>query len=294
MGALPNALSDVKPSSPGTARKTIEKHRPRGWKELHQATAAGTDYEKGVGWFPVPHDALAQVVRLSSGNLCTLLLFAILQNYGRQWCGKGKLPDESQALSIDELAILFRVTRHAVNEVLAYLAAREMAVIARIAGGRIVVKLRLPEWSGIEDDYPTWKSKQPAEAPEPEENPAVEPAAPAVQPGRVPITRKPEKVRAGHRLCRPIKCGVKEMEMVVSPNSPVDIEITAAVVSGRLVIEAIGTGEHTAKAGSIDPGKQRRAKPKTYTDEELDEIVRQSREERLAREREARRAKCQP
>jgi hypothetical protein len=246
MGALANPQpqqyrkSTSPRKTPGTAQSAVERCQPRGWKELHQASSAGTDYDRGTGWFPFPHDACAQLQRLSSGNLCTWLVLNVLQNLGRQWSGRGALPEESQALLIEELAILNRCTVHAVNEVLAYLIARRMAKVSRIAGRRIVIRLLFRDWAEIEDDYPTWARKQVKELPVEDEQEEEAEALPAVKEGRVELTRTPQRIHAGSRFCRPVKVGVRDLEVAVMPQSPVDIEISAAVVSGRLVLECIG------------------------------------------------------
>jgi len=226
-------------------------------QEMHDSMRAG-------GWYRSNNEDLAQKIRLTSGNICTLMIDIFFCNLGRQYRGKGPEPKETTPFKVDELAIYLNVDRKAINNVLAYLKDRKMVTVSRLTGGRFIVLLHNELWPSIEDDYETWKKKQPLRVPQVEEeestNDSVDSAI-AVKPGIVPITRKPERVAAGCRSrAYAIKTGVRDYELDLS-ESPIDIEMSAAVISGRFVVKCVGQVETLRSKGNA-----KREKSNTYGD----------------------------
>lgn len=238
MGALPNVTP--RPSK-STTRKQPEragtpagKCVPRTRKEIGDSLRRGTDYDKGVGWYRLFGSFFVDRVRLSSGLTCTNLLDFIWQDIQ----AKGDaVPAESRALDVAEMAVFLAVDERSINRELAYLQERGMATVARLTGGKVVVELKVRDWSRIQPDYQQWaeerrKSLDEQAAESAEETPLEQP----VKPGTVALTKKPVLVRGGcsSRTIK-VETGVSGLKFEWQ-YTPVDFQFLAAVHSGELVL----------------------------------------------------------
>lgn len=254
MGALANVItprvSERSRKQPATARTAAGVCRPREWKDLDAETRAGTDYKKMVGWVPLYHAMLADLVRLSSGAACYGLVLLVLQNLGRNHEG-GRPAAETRPLDVGELASLLSCDERTINRELAYLVERSMALVARLAGGKVVVSLRFTEWPQIEQSYKAWADakremldEQAEEASEDEEE------AKPVKAGAVSLTPKPVVVRGGcASRSIPVNTGVSGLKFEWK-HSPLDFEFSAVVHSGELIVSG-WLPEQKAKTKSL-------------------------------------------
>jgi hypothetical protein len=250
LGALQQPLHTPEPSQkkqPNRASRQNEPpkhaHKPREWKELDRNLRAGTDYDTVTGWAPMYGAFIADLLGLSSGAACTHLLLICLHNLGRKRKGSEPLPEETDPLSVAELSSLLECDERHVNRVLEYLAdprdkknPAPMAVIARLKDSRVVIRLLYRTWHRLKR-YKPWLEERQAtlhDAAIDEDKPEESEDQP-VKSGTVNLTRKPERVSAGHRSrAIPVTTGVRTYRFEWQCKR-LDIQFTAAVQSGELI-----------------------------------------------------------
>lgn len=246
MGALPNYQQPekTKRKQPPRPKKgdPAAKCKPRTRDEVLADVGRGTNFDSGVGYLILFHDNLMNIARLTSGNVCTLLLLRMFQALSRNGKGSAALAPDTSDLSVLDCALFCRCDERTINRTLGYLEARGMVTIARLADSRFVCNLRYREWSAIELSYEAWdEARRLAEASEAAEDLQSEEDSdsPAeVKPGIVPITTKPHVVKAGHpdRESK-VPCGVRSFQ-VQWEHAGLDLKYQAVVDSGKFILTA--------------------------------------------------------
>ncbi len=223
-------------SSPSTGRKPAGKARQpqekcrarRTLDEVDRACRAGTDYAKQVGYLAVPHAFLADLSRLTSGNVCTMMCLLALQDLSRQAPRPMSYPTETGAMSVLDLATLIRCDERSVNRVLEYLETRGMATLARLADSKFVISLHLPDWSKISKSYEEWERENRAKEEESAKDEEKE--------KDTVLTPEPERVEAGQQSRQiPVTTRVKFLRITWG-DKVLALSYRAAVTSGELGI----------------------------------------------------------
>lgn len=246
MGALPNVL-------PRTPRKQPARAAKAGAADLRSVPRdlAVLDAEfRGAAetaWTPVPTTFDSNRFRLASGGTFWALTSYLIQLCGRKRKANQPLPLETE-LDILEASMLLRVAERSINRELAYMQQRDMAIVARLAGGKAIVRLLLypemvgdksyPGWSAIKQCYAAWASSQRVSLDEQSEEIGEDSTDEvAVKAGIVTLTKRPRKIRAGAKeKALPVNVGVKSYRMdLVEDESALDVSYTAAVHSGEFI-----------------------------------------------------------
>jgi hypothetical protein len=254
MGALPN--TSPRPSIRKPAAKAVSNEAPDIRPVPRDLAQIDADFRgpAGTAWTPVPRTFDADRFRLNSGAT-----FWGLTSYILHECAKDRRPNAAVSyecqIDIAETAALLRVAERSVNRELAYLTARDMAIVARLAGGKAVVRLvvapelvnvkttegtirkQYPGWAAIKQSYQEWAAAQRVsleEQAEETEDTSTEEAP--VKRGVVPVTRSPRKLKPGKQEKPvPVTTGVKAFRMDLVESDELDVSYTAAVHSGEFV-----------------------------------------------------------
>jgi hypothetical protein len=182
------------------------------------------------------------------------LCLIVLQNLGRQ-IQKGSspiLPEESETLSIPELAALMGCDVRQVNRVLEYLDKRKMAVVSRLAGERVVVHLSYRQWGTIEQSYADWFKATQIHKVTPEETEEPQDINVPNLTGSENLTPKPVTLKGGASPTKsraiPVHCGIRTVR-VQWQGKTLDVAFRSEINSGELVTTLWLPGEPYESAG---------------------------------------------
>ena len=254
MGALPNLV----PKSP---RKPVSRALKPNTPDLLVAPrdlAAIEAAFRGAGsaWTPVPITFELDRFRLASGAT-----FWALTGYLIHFFGRGRLPGVpfpwEGEIDITEIALLLRCSERQINRELLYMQQRDMAIVARLPGGKAVIRLVvLPEWAGdkqypgwsnIPQAYTEWAAAQRQSLDEQADEAAAEEENPADKEKTVVKLSSQKVKRGGQSKRQTVDAFVKSMRVKCQENS-VDIQFSGEVVSGELVLSVCGEKQQTPRS----------------------------------------------
>lgn len=249
MSALPDKLppKQRKPQSKRQIKATQSDIAiaPRSLQEID------APFRGGDNWTAIPRSYDSDRVRLASGVTFWALTTYLTHLSGRDRQAGEQLSFEAE-FSIPEAALWCRCNERSIDRELLYLSQRDMAIVARLAGRRVLVRLMVrpeqvgdkqyPGWQNIPQSYVEWAAaqrqsldEQQAELERENDNPVV----------RLTKTR----VRPGHQSeAQQVDCHIKSLRVKCPKDSPIDIELSGKVVSGELVVSVSGIAQEVAES----------------------------------------------
>ena len=267
MGALPNesprpAREPKKRTplqSPTSPLEPRDLPRDRAAIEADFRFGKGTSGDPGGAWAPQYREFVAARYRLTSGGTFYGVTDYIVQQCARK--RKQGTPFNWDAeINVPELAVLLEVNERSINRELLYMQQRDMAIVARLAGGRAVARIvfeseaigdkLFPGWANIADSYKTWAAAQRKTLDEQAEELEAEAENP-VDKEATYVKIKPQAVKRGKGSKSKIDAFVKSMRVECDEKSPVDINILGEVVSGELVLSVCGSETKTPRSTQV-------------------------------------------
>lgn len=267
MGALPNesprpAREPKKRTplqSPTSPLEPRELPRDRAAIEADFRFGKGTSGDPGGAWAPQYREFVAARYRLTSGGTFYGVTDYIVQQCARK--RKQGTPFSWEAeINVPELAVLLEVNERSINRELLYMQQRDMAIVARLAGGRAVARIvfeseaigdkLFPGWANISESYKAWAAAQRKTLDEQAEELEAEAENPADREA-IYVKIKPQSVKRGKGSKSKIDAFVKSMRVECDEKSPVDINISGEVVSGELVLSVCGNDTKTYRSTQV-------------------------------------------
>ncbi len=254
------ALRQPRPSEPVRKPPAVETKRDKYGRDPNsplEQLRGHTDYETETGYSPLYDGALADLPRLTSGNVCTLfLLVCNMLSLGRQRAKGSKRFLSTEPISALDLAVLCHPSGAAgvrdIQRLLSELPERGLISVKQLKNGttRYVISLLYSKWQGLED-YAVWKRRQVVEIDSAaEEAEADDSDLTPISKDAVVLFKRPAVVRPG-RASRATRVNVGVREVVCQNDSPtVDIVFSAVVQSGRLVVSS--TSQAIAQKGESE------------------------------------------
>lgn len=251
MGALRSQVAD-KPGSTSAPAAKAAVAAPTALERLR----ARTNYKTDTGYSPLYHAALAELPRLSSGQVCTFFLLMVnMLSYGRPDKPKSGRHVWTLPVTVEELAELCRCHVRDIQRQIQNLApkspknpeGRGLISVQRAKRGAYKLCLLYQDWAKL-PDYTSGCKVVSIDEPEA----ADDDAQVEIEREAVRLVKRPQVVRGG-RACRsiPVSVGVKSLR--VQHTGALDLTFDAVVSGGQLVlstragVKADGEGEANAK-----------------------------------------------
>lgn len=227
MSALPNLLpSQKKPPAQATRPAKLNRFG-RDPGSPGERTRDSSDFDTEKGYAPFFHAFLADWPRLSSGHVSDVLfMWCLSRSLGRSVKKGEPRPQATLPFIVEEAASALRCDVRSIERELAGWKTRKVAEVTSEGKGLVVVKLLYRTWEVL----PDYKNVV--------EITSGKPAASEVKDTtKIELTKEPVACKAGGRSkAVKVDCGIKKFHLV-NP-SVVDLEITAMVLSGDLVVTA--------------------------------------------------------
>ena len=196
-----------------------------------------SDYDTGVGYGPFFHAFLADWPRLCSGYISAMLLNVVVcKSLGRSVRKGEPRATCTQPIAVEDLARLCgadygRCDVRSIERELKSWHERKIAHVKKEGKGLVSIELLYRGWEAL----PNYKSIVDIGTGKPVEDEPTDGDEKAKEHTRIELTKSPVACKAGGRSKGvKIDCGVQQFHLV-NP-SPVDLEITAMVLSGDLGI----------------------------------------------------------
>jgi hypothetical protein len=233
MGALPNTTPRPSRKAPAKALKPSKKNQYGRDPGSPSERMRVSDYESQdfAPYCPMPMSFLADIPRLTSGNSCTLLIWAIWAKSAGRGAKKGeRRPEWTMPIPTEDLAQICRCDDRTIQRELVALEKRGLAEVRRPSKGLVECRLKYREWESL-PDYKSDVVEMPvADDPAPDTE-----ATDETKPGNQRVTgKRPVRLAAG-ATSKPyeVKVGVREYQARVE--GPVDCEVSAVIQAGRFV-----------------------------------------------------------
>lgn len=237
MGALLNPLQTTRKQPAKAARPSKLNQYGRDPQSPSERMRDSSDYDTGVGYGPFFHAFLADWPRLCSGYISAMLLNVVVcKSLGRSVRKGEPRATCTQPIAVEDLARLCgadygRCDVRSIERELKSWHERKIAHVKKEGKGLVSIELLYRGWEAL----PNYKSIVDIGTGKPVEDEPTDGDEKAKEHTRIELTKSPVACKAGGRSKGvKIDCGVQQFHLV-NP-SPVDLEITAMVLSGDLGI----------------------------------------------------------
>lgn len=234
-----------------TRRKTLKPNAPDLTVAPRALSEIDAPFRGGDNWTAIPRSYDSDRVRLASGSTFWALTTYITHLSGRDRKAGEKLSFEAE-ISIPEAALWCRCNERSIDRELMYLCQRDMAIVSRLAGRKVVVRLIVWQESSGDKEYPGWANIPQcyAEWAAAQRQSLDEQLAEKEQEEANPVLRlKKTRVKPGHQSDpQSLNTHIENWRVKCAKDSPLDIELSGKVVSGELVLSVSGVAQEALRS----------------------------------------------